>query len=340
MPKSFLSIFAALFAVVLFGIGEGNAQSAAPGAGWRLSEVSGVVRVLQPGVALAPGTKDQVLAVGSTITTGANGSATIENGAQRIIISGNSRTTIAPDTGSGVSRILQDVGSALFQVDRREAPHFRVETPLLAAVVKGTTFTVTAGPQEDVVHVARGLVAVSANGNGNGGASTRDVAAGETARVLRASPGQLALAMPASRPPTIAGVALPPIDYAKVSGDVIDGKSSLGASDTRPPSAQSNRDDSPGRNDIGLDSGAISLVVLDTPVAAARLANDRSDSAGNGSSGSGGGNSGSSGGGNSGSGGGGNSGSGGGGGNNGSGGGGNSGSGGGGNGGPGGRDSD
>jgi hypothetical protein len=273
MPVSILRLFATLLAVVMVGIGPSHAQ----GAGWRLSEVSGVVRILQPGAALAPGTRGQALAVGSTVTTGANGSATIENGAQRIVIAGNSRTTIAPDTGSGMSRILQDVGTALFEVDRRTAPHFRVETPLLAAVVKGTTFTVTAGPQEDVVHVARGLVAVSANG----GTAMRDVAAGETARVLQSSPGQLALAAPApSGANVLAGVTLPAIDYVEASGRVIDGAVTRGAADTRASNAQSNSE--PSERDSG-DTGGIGGVIS----LAINSANNAPAGAGNSNSGSG-----------------------------------------------------
>ena len=142
---------------------------------WQLREVTGSVRVALPARPVGNGAVGQVLPIGSSVTTGGNGRAVITNGQQRIVVGPNSRTTLAPEAG-GMTRVLQDLGSALFQVDRQRAPHFRVETPLLAAVVKGTTFTVSVEPQGDQVHVAEGLVEVRANsGNASG-----DVAAGAT----------------------------------------------------------------------------------------------------------------------------------------------------------------
>lgn len=176
----------AMLAVAVFGAETAAAQT------WRVSETQGLVRVSQPGRAPADAQPAQTLAVGSTVTTGANSRATLENGAQRVVMSANSRMTIAPDSTDAMTRIIQDLGAALFQVDRRQTPHFRVETPLLAAVVKGTTFTVTAGGAQDMVHVSEGLVEVQANESG----AVNDVPAGSTARVARGAPGQIAVAQP------------------------------------------------------------------------------------------------------------------------------------------------
>ncbi len=186
--------------------------------GWRIAAREGVVRVVEPGQAPAEATLNQQLQVGATVTTGANSRATLENGAQRIAMAPNSRVTIAPDSNDAMTRILQDLGSLLFQVDRQDSQHFRVETPLLAAVVKGTTFTVTAGPHESVVHVAEGLVEVRANEN----SAVSDVAAGSTVRVNRDAPGAISLTTP-SEAGAVVAAEVPALDYAAASGGVVAG---------------------------------------------------------------------------------------------------------------------
>jgi hypothetical protein len=195
-----------------------GAQGAA-GAEWRLVEVSGPVRVAAPGREAAVATSGQVLPVGTNVTTGGGGRAALMNGAQRVVVGPNSRMTVAPDSSNAMTRVMQDLGSILFQVDKKPSQHFRVETPLLAAVVKGTTFTVTVGPQSDAVHVAEGLVEVRAS---NGGA-VQDVPAGATGVVSRADPQALSVQTPSSdvsSEPVPA--AIEPLDYASASGGLID----------------------------------------------------------------------------------------------------------------------
>ena len=187
-------------------------------ADWRLREVSGGVRVAVPARAIAPGVAGQVLPIGTSITTGGNGRAVITNGDQRIVVGPNSRTTLAQEQ-RGMTRILQDLGSALFQVDRQRQQHFRVETPLLAAVVKGTTFTVSVDPQGDRVHVSEGLVEVRAISGNAGG----DVIAGATGVVSRTQPDSVEITAP-SASVALEGpvVALTPIDFKEVTGGLVE----------------------------------------------------------------------------------------------------------------------
>jgi hypothetical protein len=58
-------------------------------------------------------------------------------------------------------QLIEDWGSALFKIEKKSTPHFGVQTPYLAAVVKGTTFTVTVGPEDAKVKVTEGAVEVS-----------------------------------------------------------------------------------------------------------------------------------------------------------------------------------
>ncbi|WP_313008900.1 hypothetical protein, partial [Brevundimonas vesicularis] len=81
---------------------------------WRIREVAGVVRVAIPARPAAYGSVGQVLPTGTSVTTGGNGRAMITNGQQRVVVGPNSRTTLAPEAG-GMTRVLQDLGSALFQ---------------------------------------------------------------------------------------------------------------------------------------------------------------------------------------------------------------------------------
>jgi FecR protein len=73
--------------------------------------------------------------------------------------------------------IMQQAGSILLEVEKRNVKHFAVETPYLAAVVKGTQFNVTVKAASTSVEVHRGQVEVS------------DFKSGQIAQVM---PGQVA----------------------------------------------------------------------------------------------------------------------------------------------------
>ncbi len=57
--------------------------------------------------------------------------------------------------------ITQQAGSILLEVEKKNVKHFEVETPYLAAVVKGTQFRVTVSASGATVDVTRGQVEVS-----------------------------------------------------------------------------------------------------------------------------------------------------------------------------------
>ena len=203
----------------------------ASAAEWRLVDMTGQVRIAVPGGAPAAGRLNQTLPIGSSVTTAGGGRATLDNGEQRIVVAPNSRLTVQPEAG-GFTRIAQDLGAAMFKVDKRAAPHFRVDTPLLAAIVKGTTFTVMVEGTSDAVSVAEGLVEVRSNLNAGIGS---DVGAGATGTVMRDAPGAVQLVSPASAPsgPAPEAVNIVPIDYGAASDGLID---------VAPPVAQGGQD--------------------------------------------------------------------------------------------------
>ena len=205
---------ALLFACSVLAFAAGSAQAAA----WRLVEVNGTVRITVPGAEAAPARLNQTVPTGSSITTTLGARASLDNGLQQIVVGPNSRMTVAPDAG-GFTRVMQDLGAVMFKVDKQKSPHFRVDTPLLAAIVKGTTFTVVVGPMSDSVNVAEGLVEVRSNGSDIGS----DVGAGSSGAVSRDAPQSVQVTgtvTPTAGEPE--AVKIEPLDYKTVSGGLVD----------------------------------------------------------------------------------------------------------------------
>lgn len=128
---------------------------------WNVESHAGTVWVkqaaLQP-VALNP---NESLRAGSTIETGADGRVVLVRGDESIIISPRTSLALPEQNDNGMATtILQSFGTILLQVEKRAKQHFEVETPFLAAVVKGTKFTVTVDQSGAAVHVVEGAVEV------------------------------------------------------------------------------------------------------------------------------------------------------------------------------------
>jgi hypothetical protein len=230
-------------------------------ADWRLVEVSGVVRVAAPGAEASAGHLNQLVPIGSSITTAAGGRAKLDNGAQQVVVGPNSRMTMAPPAAGGMDRVVQSLGSALFKIDKKQKPHFRVETPLLAAVVKGTTFTVVVAPQSDSVNVAEGLVEVRANGNG----ATQDVPGGSSAMVVRDAPGAVQVTSLAnSAGPTPPAVAAPSLDYSTLSNGLVAGPEGPAGRAEASAGQQAQTTQLTGDGQPGTAAGGIPAAVSDT----------------------------------------------------------------------------
>lgn len=128
---------------------------------WNVESHAGTVWVkqaaLQP-VALNP---NESLRAGSTIETGNDGRVVLVRGDESIIVSPRTSLALPEHNDNGMATtILQSFGTILLQVEKRAKQHFEVETPFLAAVVKGTKFTVTVDQSGAAVHVVEGAVEV------------------------------------------------------------------------------------------------------------------------------------------------------------------------------------
>ena len=150
---------------------------------WRIVKISGDAWVSGTGSQLASMSQDISIKPGDMIRTGRNGRVLLARGAETILVSPNSAISLPEIGRMGGSTIIQQAGSILLEVEKKNVQHFEVETPYLAAVVKGTRFRVTVANGRSNVAVERGQVQVS------------DFRSGQFATIL---PGQAAQVIPAA----------------------------------------------------------------------------------------------------------------------------------------------
>lgn len=142
-----------------------GAAHAADDAPWSVAKTSGEVWVSSEGIqqaALRTDTREAQLKAGDTIRTGRNGRVLLRRGEESMLIAPNSVVGIPATKADGLATtVVQQAGSILLEVEKRNVKHFEVETPNLAAVVKGTQFRVSVNAQGSSVNVLRGQVEVS-----------------------------------------------------------------------------------------------------------------------------------------------------------------------------------
>jgi FecR-like protein len=152
---------------------------------WHVSKTSGEVWMTTSGVQEASLTADKILKPGDNIRTGPSGRVLLTRGEETILISPNSVIALPEQQQDGLSTtIIEQAGSVLVHAEKRNVKHFQVETPFLAAVVKGTRFRVSVTDRGSNVEVTEGRVEVS------------DFKTGQFALVL---PGQAAKVATAGR---------------------------------------------------------------------------------------------------------------------------------------------
>src|ERR1700754_3267076 len=162
-------------AMVLAG---GSSALAADDGVWSVSKSSGDVWITTTGAAPASLTQEETLKPGDTVRTGRTGRVLLVRGEETILIAPNSVIGLPTEKKDKLSTtIIQQAGSILLEVEKRNVKHFQVETPYLAAVVKGTQFRVSVGATGANVSVIRGQVEVA------------DFRSGQIAQVM---PGQMA----------------------------------------------------------------------------------------------------------------------------------------------------
>jgi hypothetical protein len=183
---------------------------------WTIAEAKGAVVVIDSR-GTRPAVNGLALAPGATVRTQARSSAVLVRGREFVTLRQNAQIRI-PDAerSRSVMQIIQDYGSALFNIGKQPNPHFGVETPYLAAVVKGTTFIITVGNDGATLQVTEGAVEASTP---DGGArelilpgAVAMVAAGDTMRMVIEGDTRRVIdspARPAGGPAAAAPAAVP-----------------------------------------------------------------------------------------------------------------------------------
>lgn len=170
---------------------------AAQDGAWKVSESKGAVTIIDS-ASERTATLGMIVPPGAAVQTGTKSSAVLVRGKEFVTLRQNSRVRIAPaDRQRSIVQILQDYGSAMFNIGKQADPHFGVETPYLAAVVKGTTFIISVTDVAATLQVTEGAVEASTRDGGArelirpgniamiaAGDNLRMVVEGETRRVI------------------------------------------------------------------------------------------------------------------------------------------------------------
>ncbi|MBR1363332.1 FecR family protein [Bradyrhizobium ottawaense] len=196
--------------VAALTLGTASAAFTAEDGVWSVSKATGEVWVATDGAQQVSLNQEATLKPGNTIRTGRNGRVLLVRGEETILISPNSVVGLPSEKKEGLSTtIIQRAGSILLEVEKRNVKHFEVETPYLAAVVKGTQFSVTVGAGSTKVGVLRGQVEVS------------DFKTGQIAQVM---PGQAATVFEHGKPGlSLSGAGtFNPIEHGKPRASTIE----------------------------------------------------------------------------------------------------------------------
>ena len=169
---------AVLFAVALaFGSTPALAQD------WIAERLRGQVEQLEHGnwTALLRG---DVVPDGRKIRTGGNGRVDLVRGQESIALGPNTLIAVRDASGQKMTSVIQSSGVVTVTAERRNVQHFSVQTPVLAAVVKGTQFTVAHANGTSRVNVDRGVVQVQDNAHD----MVVDVTPGQAAEASQKAP--------------------------------------------------------------------------------------------------------------------------------------------------------
>jgi len=164
---------------------------------WSIERMSGNVQI-HDGESWVRLDQDRVLNAGDSIWTGRNGRIHLMNDQGSVLLAPRSLVKIpAQALPNNFSVLFQTHGTVSAEVDKRRKRHFSIQTPYLAAVVKGTEFDVEIKKNRTRVAVSEGMVGVVDVDTGE----TVDVPAGsEVAAEARADGKLSGMAVAATTP--------------------------------------------------------------------------------------------------------------------------------------------
>ena len=152
---------------------------------WVVSRVRGSAEQMENGrwVTLVRGA---VVLDGQSVRTGADGRVGLARGVERVDLDPGTQIRLHEGAGKFTS-VEQVSGVITADVERRNVQHFSVQTPFLAAVVKGTRFRVAVTGNAAEVEVERGVVQVQDSER----SLVTDIVRGQKAEVSREQPLQV-----------------------------------------------------------------------------------------------------------------------------------------------------
>ena len=126
-----------------------------------VTDVGGRVEVSTNGIAYEVEV-DSTIALPSRILTGTDGNLVIKQAETSISVAPDSEIEIPEAAADGqlIARIVQHRGNVFYDVAKREVSRFRVETPYLVAVVKGTQFNVAVGADNTMISLFEGSLEI------------------------------------------------------------------------------------------------------------------------------------------------------------------------------------
>ena len=184
---------------------------AAPSVGfasdWSILSMSGLVKVSSSGQWVDAGERT-TLRHGAWIKTGTKGELVLERDGIRVSVRPRTIMAVADLANEpGTTALVQRLGSATVEVQKRETPRLKVHTPFLAAIVKGTTFDVEVDRCYTEFGVHEGRIAVEDAPRG----MATEIGAGQSAGAGRGEDNAITLegegeAAPMTRIPKGSGV--------------------------------------------------------------------------------------------------------------------------------------
>ena len=154
------TIFSALICLFVACL---SATMAAANEEWTATRATDQVRYTVDNKTWSPLRKGMVIPNKAWISTGARGRLQLVRGTESIAFQPNTLASVVT-RGTDQNRkteVNQQVGEIVLEIEKRQKPHTTVQTPFLAAVVKGTQFTVTVGEANAAVTVDQGVVEVT-----------------------------------------------------------------------------------------------------------------------------------------------------------------------------------
>ena len=143
-----------------------STSALAQAGGWTITEASGRVVVRDAGGERVVG-RGAAVPAGATLATGPGARAVVVRGEDFVTVAANSRLRVPTAVqATGMLQLIEEWGNAVFKIKKQAKPHFAVQTPYMAAVVKGTTFSITVGAEGASLQVIEGAVEVATTDGG------------------------------------------------------------------------------------------------------------------------------------------------------------------------------